>query len=972
MDFGYGAGDIYTFLKLANDLRKQFKDAPSQYRIISEEVETFSNMFQCMANEHYDRLLSEQQKHTLYDISKNCQLLLRDIRKKLDDYGEFNVNTNNFRGTMKLFWKRFVWDQTAKGVEQIVQHLNEKDRLNLMKWISPINNEAKQADKLKLRLNGTGRWFLEANEFVTWFNQDQDQKIWRTLFCPGAPGTGKTLRISAVIDELHRRIRHDSTVRLVYFYRNYREILTTEEILANILKQLIQDQLVPHRLKSLYDSHRKYESHLTLEEILELLEFAISRFSKVFIIIDALDEMPIAKFPPTSLLITSRDNPDISDMFHNFPHFRIAAKDTDIRKLLKNSLKRLPRCVQQSPDLQEEIFAAVTNAADGMFLLASVQLRFIEDKLSPDEIRDRLRILPPGLSDAYGAIMKRIEDQSHENVRRAKEVLLWIVCATRPLSPLELQQGIAVNVGESKLSTNNLTNIDDLVSLCAGLVVVDEQTDVIRLAHYTTFQIEPPASVYEYKARHQQYPLYAYAAINWGYHARQAYAQVQEIVENFLQNHFTLKNSFQVLREDRLFPIYKKTILSEFSTIRSTAWFGLDECILGLLKKTSLIDSTDDDGQSALHWATRNGQISTVELLLRHGFVVNLVDRKGKSAVHHAINHGQEALFRVLVDNGANIELADNRGHTPFLNAVENMAVNTAQILLRMGANAEALNLMKQNSLHLATLGREDDALQLTTIIFSHSDCPNLSASDLGNMTPLHYSVAKSHQKLSKFLLQHGADINIGVQRSSTNYRTGNHHMPECELQADQRRTSNAHNIYGLTPLHFSVLVGNSAMTKFVLSEGANVNAHCQNGDTPLHLALRKAVLDLDEVPQSKVSDLKLINIPSIQDAWSDENWKIECLRDITDDREDGEAAEIFHTIFEERMNVLNALVTHPDIDVNLVNLNRETPMHIIPFGQDESVTVFSQLVNKSAQMCVRNIKAQMPLHIACLKGDSK
>lgn len=630
-----------------------------------------------------------------------------------------------------------------------------------------------------------------------------------------------------------------------------------------------------------------------------------------------------------------------------------------------------------------------------------MQLRFIEDKLSPDEIRERLRNLPPRLSDAYGEIMKRIENQSHENARRAKEVLLWIVCATRPLNPLELQQGIAVNVGESKLSTNNLTNIDDLVSLCAGLVVVDEQTDVIRLAHYTTqkyleneraryfpgahsqiahkcvaylcldsFQTEPPASLYEYRVRHQQYPLYAYAALNWGYHARQAYAKVEEIVENFLQNHFTLKNSLQVLREDRLFPIYKKTILSEFSAIHSAAWFGLDECILGLLRKTSLVDSTDDDGQTALHWAARNGQISTVKLLLRHGFGVNLVDREGKSALHHTVNHGQEALFRVLVDNGANIELADNRGQTPFLYAVENMAVNAAQILLKMGAKAGALNFMKQNSLHLATLGREDEGLQVTTILFSHSDCPNPSASDLDNMTPLHYSVARSHQKLSKLLLQNGADINIGVQRSSTDYRTGNHHMPECKLQADQRRTYNAHNIYGLTPLHFSALVGNSAMTKFVLSEGANVNAHCQNGDTPLHLALRKAVSDLDEVPSSKVSDLKLINIPRIQDAWSDDRWKIECLEDIIDDREDNEAAEIFKTIFEERMKVLDALVTHPDIEVNLVNLNQETPMHLIPFGQDESVTVFSQLINKSAQMCVRNMKAQTPLHIACLKGD--
>lgn len=89
-----------------------------------------------------------------------------------------------------------------KGIEQIVQHLNQKDRLDLMKWISPTNTAMKQDDKLKLWLNGTGRWFLEPNEFVPWSNQDQDQTMWRTLFCPSAPGTGKTLMISGVIGEI--------------------------------------------------------------------------------------------------------------------------------------------------------------------------------------------------------------------------------------------------------------------------------------------------------------------------------------------------------------------------------------------------------------------------------------------------------------------------------------------------------------------------------------------------------------------------------------------------------------------------------------------------------------------------------------------------------------------------------------------------------------------------------------------------
>ncbi|KAJ6178059.1 hypothetical protein N7519_008520 [Penicillium mononematosum] len=1052
MQIGYSPGDIYTCIRLANDLRKRFKYAPSQYRIISEEVETLSNIFQSITAEHHDHHLSEQQKDTLSDITKRCQLILGEVRKKLDYYAEFD-GTKNFLGAVQLFWKRFLWDEkeatgfreqirqrvndltlllghlnlydpwrglswivltitrqviqdtkyltisNRKGVEQIVQHVNEKDRLDLMKWLSPINSAAKQADTLKLRHKGTGRWFLETDEFSIWFNQAQKQRERRTLFCQGAPGTGKTLMMSTVIDELRRRIRHDSKIRLAYFYFDYREELTIEEILANLLKQLIQHAMVPHRLKSLYESHRKYETHLTLEEILELLESTISESSKVFIVIDALDECRLPHIDQQELLTrisefqdihnlgflaTSRDNPDISDMFPNCPRLRVEAKDTDIKPFVETSLNHFC-CVKESPDLREEIVAAIINAADGMFLLASLQLGSLE-KLSPDEVRTQLKNLPPALDEAYSETLERIESQSHENVRKAKQVLLWIACASRPLSPHEVQHGIAINVGESKLGKGKLTNIDDLVSLCAGLVRVDEQTDVIRLAHYTTqkylddkreryfldphsqiahkclaylcldsFQTEPPESRREYLARQKQYPLYAYSAENWGYHARQAYVSVEGMVKIFLHNHLALKNSLQVLRVDHLFPIYKNTILSKFSALHSAAWFGLDECILDLLTDKSVIDDIDDDGQTALHWAARNERISTVELLLQHGSRLNLVDKEGKGAIHHAINKGEARLLRVLGDNGANLELADNRGQTPLLNAVETMAVEATQILLEMGAEVGALNLMKQNVLHLAALGGKDDALQVITLLFSHNGCPSPGVTDLDNMTPLHYAVAKGHQKLAKLLLQNGADINFGIQRNCAGYPMGNHH-----------------NTWGLTPLHFAALAGSSTMTKFLLSEGADVNARCQYGDTPLHLTLRKAVLDLDRMPSSSPSDFMCGSIPRIQDAWSDGRWKIECLKDLIDDHESEETAEIYDIISEERMKVLRSIVTHPDIDVDLGNLNQETPMHLITIDQHDSIAVFSQLAKKSPRTCIRNMQGQTPLHIACLKGDEK
>jgi hypothetical protein len=37
MSFGYSIGDFLALLALANELRKRFEDAPSQYRDVSNE-----------------------------------------------------------------------------------------------------------------------------------------------------------------------------------------------------------------------------------------------------------------------------------------------------------------------------------------------------------------------------------------------------------------------------------------------------------------------------------------------------------------------------------------------------------------------------------------------------------------------------------------------------------------------------------------------------------------------------------------------------------------------------------------------------------------------------------------------------------------------------------------------------------------------------------------------------------------------
>ena len=82
--------------------------------------------------------------------------------------------------------------------------------------------------------------------------------------------------------------------------------------------------------------------------------------------------------------------------------------------------------------------------------------------------------------------MERIEGQVADSQELAKQTLSWITCARRPLTTLELRHALAVEVGEPKLDEENLPEIEDIISVCAGLVTVDEESDIIRLVHYTT------------------------------------------------------------------------------------------------------------------------------------------------------------------------------------------------------------------------------------------------------------------------------------------------------------------------------------------------------------------------------------------------------------------------------------------------------------------------------------------------------
>jgi hypothetical protein len=123
------------------------------------------------------------------------------------------------------------------------------------------------------------------------------------------------------------------------------------------------------------------------------------------------------------------------------------------------------------------------------FILARLHTDSLLDKRTAKDVKSTLTKLSKGsaaLNDAYRDALQRIKGQLGSDYTLAKNVLSWITFAKRPLTTAEICGALAVKPGEAELDPENVPHIEDLVSVCAGLVVVDPESDIIRLVHYTT------------------------------------------------------------------------------------------------------------------------------------------------------------------------------------------------------------------------------------------------------------------------------------------------------------------------------------------------------------------------------------------------------------------------------------------------------------------------------------------------------
>ena len=274
-----------------------------------------------------------------------------------------------------------------KGVSQIQAGINgleissQEQRLaTIYEWLDPLSGdfEKKQADifHLRGRQDGASKWLLDTREFVNW-----ESSYGSTLWCSGAPGIGKTVISSFIVDHLAQKYIKMGHVGTVFLYCNYKDAgkQTIRNMIASILHQLVLQ--TPHSAKNLedmYQHHRHQGSQPLLSELLICLKKVSREFEKLYIIVDALDEYAQDSLddllksirgisPRACHFFTSR--PNIHITLKDVVHLKIEAHANDIENFLVGRIeesKIISDLVRKDPMLKARIVETITEKAKGM------------------------------------------------------------------------------------------------------------------------------------------------------------------------------------------------------------------------------------------------------------------------------------------------------------------------------------------------------------------------------------------------------------------------------------------------------------------------------------------------------------------------------------------------------------------------------------------------------------------------------
>ena len=523
----------------------------------------------------------------------------------------------------------------------------------------------------------------------------------------------------------------------------------------------------------------------------------------------------------------------------------------------------------------------------------------LRDKTSIKSVKKALETLPEGVNGldlAYDGALQRIESQRDGFRLLAKRLLGWLTYSKRLMTITEVQHALAIEPGTSDLDEENLSDLDEIVGFCAGLVIVDEETQIIRLVHYTTqeylrrngdrmlpsAQQDIAVSCLTYllydqlgdgwlggkglgqmytsiRNRLQRHPFLDYAARYWATHAGVCgQRNIKDLMMRFARDDFRVSTASQVIlvldkRLGLVRDVHVTRTRGPLSAVHLIAYLGDAHTMSELLNQGFEVNAPDAIRRFPLWWAALRGRQAVVDLLLSQ----KNVNVNSRGLLHYgtgdqfyaetplgvAVYGGKAKIVERLIEReDVDVNLRDGDYCSPLVSAARNRHSAIVRLLLtRKDIDVNSRDVFGRTPLWCAVnCGREDIVRQLLNIEDTQVNC----VAKKGH-SPLATAAHQGHEVIVKLLLGR-ADIDVNARDRHglapiLNAIYERHEAVVKILLSHPTIEVNCKDSTGRAAIHYAVIYNSTSIVKLLVHRiDVDVNMKDNLGETALHKAAKR------------------------------------------------------------------------------------------------------------------------------------
>ncbi|KAJ6021157.1 ankyrin repeat-containing domain protein [Penicillium herquei] len=500
---------------------------------------------------------------------------------------------------------------------------------------------------------------------------------------------------------------------------------------------------------------------------------------------------------------------------------------------------------QELQKLEKEITEKLAKGAQGMFLWVSLQLEAIgntERIKDIKSIRQALNSLPQTLGKSYEVIYSKIQCMGENPRKVAIRTLQWLQCAKRQLSISEFLAAVCDSA--SCISTT------EILDYCCNLVVADNDSDTLRLAHLSVREFHETADQYSTHeadlniaqrclntylwGKFDEDSLLNYATKYWPAHVEDLSLSRRSLINGSITNLFTEEEHFEDWLEcldsreivqgpdwsSSLERKLEECLSSPPSPLFTASSFGLIE-VLDLPDLINEIDleQLNKHNTSGLYLAARWGHTEVARKLLELGASVNAPGNQYGNALQAAYFRGQGEIVKMLLQQGASFPpTAKNEYSSPFQAALASGHDHVAQALIDGG-------------LQFATQNQFDDAMESACFKGNVDIVKQFLDGKSGIFTPqiqpdpLQVALFGGKRRRAKGLLQGNFDINEnkGYFGNALAAAIAGRNLELVQLVIDAGAKTDVRGHFGF-PLRAAAIANTFEIAKYLLEIGTDPN----------------------------------------------------------------------------------------------------------------------------------------------------